>query len=129
MALTVAAATSWLPWLRSGRRDYDLFSLARAARDLDLAEGVARGVLVVLVFALPAVAGAAWLAWGLRLRALVAGLAAVGGGVLLVAAALAGRAGFTVRWGLVAGVGAGSLCVLAAASTIAARHTTKQVPP
>jgi len=113
-ALTLGAATGWLPWLRSGRRDYDAFALARAARDLGLAEGAARHVLVVLVFSLPAIAGGAWLAWSLRLRRVVAGLAGAGGVVLLVAAGVAWRAHLAARWGLLCGAVAGSLCLLLA---------------
>ena len=122
VVVTLGAATGWLPWLRSGRRDYDAFTLARAARDLGLAEGVAHRVLVVLVFALPAIAGGAWLAWSLRLQHVVTGLVAVGGGVLLLAAGIAWRADFAARWGLLCAVGTGSLCLVMAALAFRGDH-------
>lgn len=122
VALTLGAAAGWLPWLRSGRRDYDAFALARAARDLGLADGAARQVLVILVFALPALAGGAWLAWSLRWRQVVAALGLLGGTVLLVAAGIAWRAELAARWGLFGGVAAGSLCLVMAALTLRGDH-------
>lgn len=101
-----------LPWLRSGRRDYDAFELTRAARDLGVADGPWERALVLSVFALPALAGGAWLAWSLRRPGAVSVLSGTGGLVLLAAATVALATDLPSRPGPYAALVVGSLMVL-----------------
>jgi hypothetical protein len=82
----VVVASAFLPWHRSGLARRDSFELARLADTLGVAEtGPARLVLWAW-YAVPALAGATWLAATLRRVGLVA---ALGGTVAAVAVAAA----------------------------------------
>lgn len=79
-----------------------------------MADAAWERLLVMLVFSLPALAGGAWMAWGLRRPAAVALLSVVGGLVLVLAAAVALAADLPARPGPFAATALGSLTLLLA---------------
>jgi hypothetical protein len=104
----LAAASTLLPWLRSGASTRNAYGLARAAAALGLLDGWVRRTLLVVAYLVPFLAAASWTAWALgRAGAVVASGAIVG-----VASATAGG----LVWARVAAEPGPVLAVLAGAT-------------
>jgi len=121
VAALVAVAAMLAPWTGSGRVDRSIFGTMSSASALDLLsmwqKVVVTTVLILVVVAVSAAVLAT--AWG---RSVVASVALVGTGpILLVAAAVVGSSPLALRWGGYLSGGAGIVASTCATILVAAR--------
>jgi len=127
-AALVAVAAMLAPWAGSGRVDRSIFGVLSSASALDLLSGVQRAVVsaaLVLVILAVAVAVVA-MAWQ---RTVVASMALIGTGPVLLAAAVAVSASpLALKWGGYLASGAGIMASICAAIVVAA-HPRRRTHP
>lgn len=117
VALTVATAlTPLLPWATTGNRTRDGFHLARTARTLGLAESTPLRLLLLGAFALPAIAGLAWVAAAIGRRRLTAIAALAAAAIAITGSVVAFRSDLQLEIGPTAAIVTATLAVVAAAA-------------
>ena len=104
VALTVALAGSLLlPWVRSGAVDRSAWSLAGGARRLGVVDSALGEALLVVVFFVPALAFAAWIAAALDRPRFVSGFALAAAAITIVGALVVIRSSLDITYGVFIG--------------------------
>lgn len=109
-----SVAVAFLPWHHSGSATRNSYQLLSSADRLGLVHGNALRILSWAWILFPLIVAMAGLALALQARAPAAALAAVAGGIQVVAGAVAIRSADS-GWGASAGVVVGSLLIASAA--------------